>query len=84
MYKDPSTSKFPEDNPAHPDHDSAVAKAWAGDKRNHLDLRDLVEAATAGVMPHIADRVKDVARRAYYLGCVDGMEVQKQLDKEAA
>lgn len=54
------------------------------EKRNHVDLRDLVDAATTGLMPHIADRIKDIARRAYYLGCVDGMEVQKQLDKENA
>lgn len=54
------------------------------EKRKHPDLRDLVEAATAGVMPHIADRVTDIARRAYYLGCVDGMEIQKQLEEEKA
>ncbi len=52
------------------------------EKRNHVDLRDIVDAATAGVMPHIADRIKDMARRAYYLGCVDGMKIQKQRDKE--
>lgn len=43
------------------------------ERRKQVDLRDLVEKATAGMMPHLADKVKDVARRAYYLGVLDGM-----------
>ena len=74
--------EFPEDNPEHPDHDAAVARAWAGhDKRLHCNLRKMVDAACAGVMPHIADRIKDVARRAYYLGCADGIDITKENGK---
>lgn len=73
------SQQFPEDNPNHPDHDAAVARAWAGhDKRHHDDLRTMVESACVGVMPQIAQRIKDTARRAYYLGCLDGIEVQKE------
>ena len=57
--------EFPEDNPEHPDHDAAVARAWAGDKRVHDNLRKMVDAACKGVMPHIDKRIKDAARRAY-------------------
>ena len=70
---------FPEDNPDHPDHDAAVARAWAGyDKRHHDKLREMVDHACKGVMPHIAARIKDAARRAYYLGCLDGIELKEE------
>lgn len=73
---------FPEDNPEHPDHDAAVARAWAGhDKRQHCNLRKMVDDACKGVMPHLEERIKNVARRAYYLGCLDGIEVTKEDDK---
>lgn len=69
---------FPEDNPEHPNHDAAVAKAWAGDKRKHDNLRVMVEKACEGLLPHVQDRIKDAARRAYYIGCTDGMQLKQQ------
>jgi hypothetical protein len=71
--------QYPEDNPDHPDHDAAVARAWRGhDKRQHCNLRKMVDSACAGVMPHIEKRIKDAARRAYYLGVLDGIEIVDQ------
>lgn len=71
--------QFPEDNPDHPDHDAAVARAWAGlDKRHHNDLRTMVDQACKGVMPHIDKRIKDAARRAYYLGVNDGIQLGRE------
>lgn len=52
------------------------------DQRHHDDLRAMVDRACQGVMPHIADRIKDAARRAYYLGCRDGMQVQSEIIEE--
>jgi len=33
-------------------------------------------------MPHIAERIQDAARRAYYLGCEDGMAMMERDTKE--
>ena len=46
-------------------------------KRKHDDLREMVDDACAGVMPQIAERIKDAARRAYYLGCGDALELAR-------
>ena len=51
------------------------------DRRIHDNLRLMVDRACDGVSDHVADRIKDTARRAYYLGCQDGMQLQKE--KEA-
>ena len=48
------------------------------DKRLHNDLRDMVEKACEGVMPHVAEKIKDAARRAYYLGVLDGMKIERE------
>lgn len=47
------------------------------DKRKHDQLRTMVDDACAGVMPQIAERIKDAARRAYYLGCGDALELTR-------
>ena len=51
-------------------------------RRIHDNLRVMVDNACKGLMPHIADRIKDTARRAYYLGCADGMTIERQTKKE--
>lgn len=51
-------------------------------RRKHDDLRTMVDKACGGVMDHIAERIKDAARRAYYLGCRDGMEMARAKDKQ--
>jgi len=48
------------------------------DRRLHDNLREMVDAACKGVMPHIDKRIKDAARRAYYLGALDGIELADQ------
>jgi hypothetical protein len=48
------------------------------DRRLHDNLRAMVDSACAGVMPHIEKRIKDAARRAYYLGALDGIELADQ------
>jgi hypothetical protein len=53
-------------------------------RRKHDDLRAMVEKACKGVMPHIDTRIKDAARRAYYLGCRDGIEVERTSTSELA
>ena len=68
---------FPEDSPEHPDHDAAVTRAWEGDKRMHCDLRNMVDSVCKGLLPSIQERIKDAARRAYYLGCADGIQLEK-------
>ena len=47
-------------------------------RRKHDDLRTMVDSACVGVMPHIVNRIKDAARRAYFLGCRDGMELARE------
>ena len=47
------------------------------ERRVHCHLRDMVDGACDGVMPHIAKRIKDAARKAYYLGCLDGMNAAR-------
>ncbi len=70
---------FPEDNPDHPDHDAAVARAWAGhDKRHHDDLRAMVDQACERVSDHTTGLIKDAARRAYYLGARDGIQIERE------
>lgn len=53
------------------------------DRRIHDNLRKMVDDACAGAEPHIAKCIRDVARRAYYLGCMDGMQLQRDKDREA-
>jgi len=43
-----------------------------GERRHQCALRELVDRECEGVMPHIADRIRRVARKAYYLGVGDG------------
>ena len=50
------------------------------DERAHDKLRTMVDKACKGVMSHLQLRIKDAARRAYYLGCQDGMELQRKKD----
>ena len=52
------------------------------DRRVHDTLRLMVDNACKGLMPHIADRIKDTARRAYYLGINDGMTIEHQTHKK--
>lgn len=51
-------------------------------RRKHDDLREMVDQVCTGVMPQIAERIKDAARRAYYLGARDGMELAREADKQ--
>ena len=50
------------------------------DRRIHDKLRAMVDRACEEVMPDVAVRIKHAVRRAYYLGCEDGMQLQR--DKE--
>ena len=52
------------------------------ERRIHDDLRSMVDKACQGLMPHIQDRIKDAARRAYYLGCRDGIRITEEKNKE--
>lgn len=53
-----------------------------GTNRVHNNLRALVDKACQGVMPHIAERIRDAARRAYYLGCEEGMRIQRDTKEQ--
>lgn len=48
------------------------------ERRHHDELRAMVDRACKGLMPHIQERIKDAARRAYYLGCADGMKLERE------
>ena len=52
------------------------------ERRVHDTLRLMVDNACKGLMPHIADRIKDTARRAYYLGINDGMTIEHQTNEK--
>ena len=47
------------------------------DRRHHDNLRAMVDKACAGLLPPIQERIKDAARRAYYLGVKDGIECER-------
>ena len=51
-------------------------------RRKHDDLRQLVDEACLRVTNNSADQIKDAARKAYYLGCRDGMELAREHDKQ--
>ena len=44
-------------------------------RRDQDALRALVDRECAGLLPHIADRIKKVARTAYWIGALDGSRV---------
>lgn len=50
--------------------------------RVHDKLREMVDRACKGVLPHIAERIQNAARRAYYIGCEDGMQMERDKNKE--
>ena len=52
-------------------------------ERAHDKLRIMIDKACEGVMTHLQLRIKDAARRAYYLGCQDGMDLQRKNQEEA-
>jgi hypothetical protein len=57
-------------------------------RRKHDDLRDMVDEACRrmtdgrGSPGPATEQVKDTARKAYYLGCRDGMELAREHDKQ--
>jgi hypothetical protein len=51
-------------------------------RRKHDALRVMVDNACSGVLEPVANRIKRVARRAYFLGCKDGMEIAQERMRE--
>ena len=51
-------------------------------KESEDRLVKMIDRACAGVMSHLQTRIRDAARRAYYMGCQDGMELQRNKEKE--
>ncbi len=51
-------------------------------RRKHDDLRTLVDVACKDLVGGTMERIKDAARKAYYLGCRDGMELAREADKQ--
>lgn len=47
-------------------------------RRKHDALRVMVDNACSGLLEPVANRIKNVARRAYYIGCRDGMEIAQE------
>lgn len=52
------------------------------DRRVHDALRTMVDRACEGILPCIADKIRDATRRAYYLGCADGMRFAQESEEE--
>lgn len=48
------------------------------ENRKHDVLREMVDEACKGLLPQIQERIKNVARKGYYLGVGDGIEVQRE------
>lgn len=51
-------------------------------KETEDKLKVMIDRACEGVMSHLQVRIRDAARRAYYMGCQDGIELQRQKQKE--
>lgn len=51
-------------------------------RRKHDVLRNMVERACEGLLEPIQERIKKAARKAYFLGCKDGMELAYERMKE--
>ena len=51
-------------------------------RRKHDDLRVLVDEACKRVTDNTEGLIKESARKAYYLGCRDGMELAREADKQ--
>ncbi len=53
------------------------------DNRVQDKLRAMVDRACKGLLPHLADRIRDASRRAYCLGVEDGMQMQRKKGEES-
>jgi len=51
------------------------------EKRKHDVLRTMVNDACTGLLPSVQERIRVVARKAYYLGAHDGMELERNKEK---
>lgn len=51
-------------------------------RRKHDHLRTMVNDACNGLLEPVQERIKNAARKAYYLGCRDGMELAREADKQ--
>ena len=56
--------------------------ALDNERRKHDTLRVMVNDACNGLLPSIQERIQNVARKAYYLGARDGMELAREADKQ--
>jgi len=52
------------------------------ERRKHDPLREMVDHACLRVTNDTARQIKEVARKAYYLGVGDGIQVQREKDRE--
>ena len=57
--------------------------ALDNNRRKHDHLRVMVNDACNGVIEPIQERIKSAARKAYYLGCRDGMELAREARQAA-
>ena len=51
------------------------------ERRVHDPLREMVDKACLRVTNDTARQIKDVARKAYYLGVGDGIQLQREKGK---
>jgi len=54
----------------------------AEERRKRDDLRELVDSACEGRLKHTQEHIKIVARKAYYLGVGDGIQCQRDKERE--
>lgn len=52
------------------------------DKRVHDNLREMVDDVCKGILPHLAERIKKAARTAYYLGVLDGIQIERDKQEQ--
>lgn len=52
------------------------------ERRVHDPLREMVDQACLRVTDNTAKQIKEVARKAYYLGVGDGIQLQRDKERQ--
>lgn len=54
----------------------------SNERRVHDPLREMVDTACKDLCGGTQERIKNVARKAYYLGVGDGIQLQRDKERE--
>ncbi len=59
------------------DHAEEICQKHNTERRHHDWLRGMVDSTCVGMSAHMVTCIKDVARRAYYLGVHDALKLKE-------